>query len=41
LALKQSEPPSTLWLRPSGLTTIAAPSMTPSPPGLCSFYSAS
>jgi hypothetical protein len=38
-ALKQSEPPSTLWLRPSGLTTIAAPSMTPSPHGSCSFYS--
>ena len=36
--LKQSEPPSTLWLRPSGITTISARPTTWSPHSSRSFY---
>jgi hypothetical protein len=36
--LDQCAPPSTRWLRPSGLTTISAPPMTQSPLALHSFY---
>jgi hypothetical protein len=40
-APNQFEPPWTQWLRPSGITTISAPSTTPSPHSSSSFYNAS